>query len=206
MLPEKIIGPCLMCLAAFCFAGLDAMFKLLVHDYPLLEIIWVRYAVQSMAIALIFAPKMKRSILRTANFRLQMLRGVCLLCASLLVINGLDYLPLTESTALTFLAPILVTLLSGPLLGEQARTIDWFAVILGFCGVLVRPGGGLLSFAILFPVGTAICNAIYQLLTRFFHSAEHPVTTNLYTGMVGMVLLGPAIPLVGRIPDWQHAL
>nr|WP_281357695.1 DMT family transporter [Aromatoleum diolicum] len=197
----------MMCVTCLCFAALDTLIKYLSKGFPLTEVIWVRYAVQTLAIAILFAPRMKSRILRTANLRLQLLRGGCLLGASLLVINGLSRLPLTETTAVLFLAPLIITMLSGPVLGERVKAIDWFAVVLGFIGVLiiVRPGGGLLTWAILFPIGTACCNAVYQMVTRFFHSSEHPVTTNLYTGLVGVVVLAPVMPFVWKTPDLEHA-
>lgn len=202
----RVLGPLLMCLACLCFAALDTLIKYLSHRLPLTEVIWVRYAVQTIAIAILFVPTMKGRILRTSNPRLQALRGMCLLGASLFVINGLSRLPLTETTAVLFLAPLIITLLSGPVLGERIKPVDWFAVMLGFAGVLiiVRPGGGLLTWAILFPVGTACCNAVYQMVTRSFHSAEHPVTTNLYTGLVGVLVLAPLMPFVWQWPTAEQ--
>lgn len=204
--PSRILGPLLMATACLCFAILDSLIKYLSKGLPLTEVICVRYAVQTAAVAAVFLPRLKGRILRTGNPRLQLLRGACLLGASMCAINGFSRLPLTEATAVMFLAPILITLLSGPILGERARTIDWLAVALGFAGVLVivRPGGGLLTWAILFPLGTAICNAVYQMVTRFFHSSEHPATTNLYTGLVGTAGLIPLMPFVWQTPDSKH--
>jgi len=195
-----------MCLVGCCFAMLDALLKYLARDYPVIVIAWVRYLVQIVLVLAIFVPKMKWRILRTANPRLQLLRGSCLLGASLLMLNALSSLPLTEATAVIFLAPVFITLLSGPILKEKAKPIHWMAVALGFAGVLVivRPGGGLLTWAILFPIGAAMCNATYQIVTRLFHSAEHPATTNLFTGLVGVVALAPVVPFVWKTPDLHH--
>lgn len=202
-----LLGPFFMCLAALGFAALDALIKFSATGGPLSEVIWVRYAVQTLIFAIIFVPRSGRRILRTENLRMQLVRGGFLLGASLLVINGLSRLPLTETTAVLFIAPIFVTLFSGPFLGEKARTIDWVAVLFGFCGVLiiVRPGGGLLTWAILFPIGTAICNAVYQMVTRSLRRTEHPVTTNLYSGMIGTLALTPLMPWVWEWPDPIHA-
>jgi drug/metabolite transporter (DMT)-like permease len=110
-----------------------------------------------------------------------------------LVINGLARLPLAEATAIVFLAPVMVTLLSGLLLKEKARTADWVAVGCGFAGVLIiaRPGGGLLTWAILFPIGAATTNAIYQIVTRISRQSENAATSNFYTGLVGALVLMP---------------
>lgn len=205
---SRVLGPVFMCLACLGFAMLDTLIKYLSTRLPLTEVIWVRYAVQTAAMLLLFAPRMGARILRTANLRLQLLRGGLLLGASLLVINGLSRLPLAETTAVLFLAPLIITVLSVPVLGERVGRMDVAGVLLGFVGMLiiVRPGGGLLTWAVLFPVGTAICNAAYQMVTRFFRGGEHPVTTNLYAGLVGVVVLAPLMPAVWVWPDAWTAL
>ncbi|MGB6242412.1 MAG: DMT family transporter [Castellaniella sp.] len=187
------LGPALMCAASLCFALLDTGTKYLAAHYPLLQIVWVRYIAQAAGVVLIFAPRMGLSLLNTHRYGIQLLRGLCLCCGSVFVINGLARLPLAESTAIVFLAPVLITLLSGLLLKEKARTLDWVAVACGFAGVLIiaRPGGGLLTWAILFPLGSAMTNAIYQLLTRSSRQSEHAATSNLYTGLIGALALTP---------------
>lgn len=202
------LGPALMCLAGLCFAFLDTATKYLAEFYPLTQVIWARYAGQTVVLALVFAPRMGWRVLHAHSYPLQLLRGLCLFGASMLVINGFARLPLTETSAILFLAPLIVTLLSGLLLKEKARRMDWVAVCCGFAGVLIiaRPGGGLLTWAILFPIGTAVCNALYQILTRSTRASEHPVTSNLYTGMVGAVVLLPAMPYVWQPMSWIDLL
>lgn len=187
------LGPALMCGASLCFAMLDTGTKYLAAHYPLLQIVWVRYIAQMIGVVLIFAPAMRLRLLEAHNYGIQLMRGLCLCCGSVFVINGLARLPLAEATAIVFLAPVLITILSGLLLKEKARTMDWLAVSCGFAGVLIiaRPGGGLLTWAILFPMGSALCNAFYQLVTRSTRSSEHAATSNFYTGLIGALALTP---------------
>ncbi|WP_322996231.1 DMT family transporter [Castellaniella sp.] len=193
------LGPVLMCGASLCFAMLDAGTKYLAAHYPLMQIVWVRYMAQTLAVALIFAPAMGRQLLMAHRYGIQLLRGLCLCCGSVFVINGLARLPLAETTAIVFLAPVLIVMLSGLLLKEKARTMDWLAVGCGFIGVLIiaRPGGGLLTWAILFPLGSALCNALYQLVTRSVRASEHAATSNFYTGLIGVLILTP-----WGVSDW----
>jgi len=187
------LGPALMCGASLCFAMLDTGTKYLAGHYPLLQVVWVRYMAQTLGVVLIFAPRMGRQLLVAHNYGIQLFRGLCLCCGSVFVINGLARLPLAEATAIVFLAPVLITLLSGLLLKEKARPMDWVGVGCGFLGVLIiaRPGGGLLTWAILFPMGSALCNACYQLVTRSTRSSEHAATSNFYTGLIGALALSP---------------
>ncbi|MBV2181000.1 MAG: DMT family transporter [Castellaniella sp.] len=187
------LGPVLMCVASLFFAILDTGTKYLAGHYPLLQIVWVRYMAQTVAIVLIFMPRMGRQLFVAHRYPIQLFRGLCLCSSSVFVIHGLARLPLAEATAIVFLAPVIVTMLSGLLLKEKARTMDWVAVASGFAGVLIiaRPGGGLLTWAILFPMGSAMCNAFYQIVTRSTRSSEHAATSNFYTGLVGVLALAP---------------
>ncbi|MFT0532637.1 DMT family transporter [Castellaniella hirudinis] len=187
------LGSALMCGASLCFALLDTGTKYLAAHYPLMQIVWVRYMAQTLGVALIFAPRMGRQLLNAHRYGIQLFRGLCLCCGSVFVINGLARLPLAETTAIVFLGPVLITLLSGLLLKEKARAMDWLAVSSGFIGVLIiaRPGGGLLTWAILFPLGSALCNALYQLVTRSVRASEHAATSNFYTGLIGALVLTP---------------
>lgn len=187
------IGPALMCAASLMFAILDTGAKYLAASYPPLQIVWLRYAVQTLAIMALFGFHMGTRLYEAHSYGLQLFRGLCLCGGSTLVVLGLVHLPLAEATAVVFLAPVLITLLSGLLLKEKARPMDWVAVACGFSGVLIiaRPGGGLLTWAILFPFAAAFCNAGYQLVTRSSRSSEHPATSNFYTGLVGALVLFP---------------
>ena len=193
------LGPLLMCVASLFFSCLDTGTKYLTAGYPVTQIVWVRYMAQALAVFLIFQPRMGRSLFHAHRYGIQLFRGLCLCCGSVMVINGLARLPLAETTAIVFMAPVIMTLLSGLVLKEKARRLDWVAVACGFAGVLIiaRPGGGLLTWAILFPVGSAVCNACYQLVTRASRSSEHPATSNLYTGLIGALVLAP-----WGIADW----
>jgi drug/metabolite transporter (DMT)-like permease len=186
-------GPVLMCAASLFFAILDTGTKYLAAGHPLMQIVWLRYVAQTLAIVVIFTPRMGARLYDAHSFALQGFRGLCLCGGSVLVINGLARLPLAEATAIVFLAPVMVTLLSGLLLKEKARTADWVAVGCGFAGVLIiaRPGGGLLTWAILFPIGAATTNAIYQIVTRISRQSENAATSNFYTGLVGALVLMP---------------
>jgi len=189
-----------MCVASLFFAVLDTGSKYLVAGYPLMQIVWLRYVAQTLAIVVIFTPRMGMRLYDAHSFALQGFRGLCLCGGSVLVVHGLVRLPLAEATAIVFLAPVFVTLLSGVVLKEKARPMEWVAVACGFAGVLIiaRPGGGLLTWAILFPMGAATTNAIYQIVTRISRQSENAATSNFYTGLVGALVLMP-----WGIADWK---
>ena len=105
------------------------------------------------------------------------------------------YLPLAEASAITFLAPIFIVVLSQPVLGERPTRARWIASLTGFVGILVllRPGSSVLHPAVLLLLGTALFNAFYQLLTRKL-PGDSAHTTLFYSALVGAVGLTLALP------------
>ena len=125
---------------------------------------------------------------RTRNLKMQLLRSVFLMLATVSFFSGLRYLPLAEASAMFHLAPVFIVILSQPLLGEKPTRARWVAVFLGFSGVLVllRPGGDLLHPAALLLLAAAVCNGLYQLTTRLL-PGDSAYTTLFYSALVGAI-------------------
>ena len=193
---KPLYGVLLVLCAGFLLALHDGFSKYLTLTYPLLMVIWVRYCVQTLAMLLLFFPRMRLAMLRTGRPWLQLLRALCLLSISLLFIGGLRYIPLAEATAVIFLAPLIVTVLSAAVLREQVSAGQWLAVSIGFLGVLfiVSPGGALFTPAILLPICASVCFALYQLITRRLASTDHAVTSNFLSGLFGALALSVFLP------------
>lgn len=190
---KPMLGVALVLIAALLLAGHDGLSKYLATIYPVFLVIWMRYLMQTVGMAVIFTPKMGMAVIRTQRPRLQLLRGISLLGIGVLFINGLRFIPLAEATAVMFLAPLFVTLLSAWLLREKISKSQWWVIGAGLLGVLliVRPGSALFSPAILFPLGASMSFACYQLLTRYLGRTDHNVTSNFLSSLVGTLALAP---------------
>jgi len=201
-------GIALVVVATFLFASHDALSKFLGGLYPIVMVVWARYVVHTLLMAGIFLPKSGLNVLRTRRPLLQTLRALSLLSTSLLFTTGLQYLPLAEATAVNFLAPVLVTALSAPLLKERVTVGQWVAVVLGFIGVLVvvHPGGAMFTPAILYPFGSALGFCFYQLLTRILAAHDSPTTSNFYAGLCNTLAMSALVPFFWEVPRWDHAL
>lgn len=188
MTANPLKGILLTCLVALIFASMDSLAKFLALAHGVVLVTWVRYFAQTALLSAWLLPRQGLGLLRVNCPGLQVLRGLSQLGISLFFFSALRFLPLGEATAVQFLAPLLVTLLAMPILGERARPIQWLAVAIGFVGVLiiVRPGGGLLTPAMLLPLGSATCYALYQLLTRRIGSRDPALTSNLVSGVIGL--------------------
>lgn len=199
---KTLRGIVLILSAVFMFSAMDTLAKFMLQSYPMSALMWVRYMVHVIVMAALLWPRMGIQLLRTGRPGLQILRGLLLVCSTVFFYFALRYLPLAEAAAISFVGPVLTALLSGPMLGDKVTARQWVAVTLGFTGVLVimRPGGGVLSLAAVFPLATAILFSMYQILTRKLSGREHPYTTLFYTAVVGAAVSSFAAPFHWMTP------
>jgi len=196
-----------MLAAVFMFSAMDTLAKYLLKSYPMSALMWARYAVHMLVMLILLWPRMGLQLLRTSSPGLQVLRGLLLVASTTFFFFALRFLPLAEAAAISFVGPVLTALLSGPMLGDRVSGRQWMAVMLGFAGVLdiMRPGGGVLSLAAVFPLATAILFSVYQIVTRKLSGREHPYTTLFYTALVGVALTSFAAPLHWVTPTLTQA-
>lgn len=119
---------------------------------------------------------------------------ISLLCA----FYAFNNLPMTEVYSLLFSAPVLITLLSIPILGERIKFIRWIAIMLGMIGILIvlRPGVVELSFGHLAALIAAVCVACSSVVTRKIGAREHSVTLLLYPMLTNVLVSGVLVSLV----------
>jgi len=205
-LPRAIL---LFLLAGLCLSSLDATAKYLVRDHALFLVVWARYAGQMLVVTPFAWQRAGSGFWRTQRPGMQLLRSALLMVATICFFAGLRYLPLAEASAIIFLAPIFVVVLSGPLLGEHPSRARWIAVVTGFVGILilVRPGSSIFHPAALLLVVAAVCNALFFVMTRKLVE-ENAYTTLFYSALVGTVGLSLALPWeTGEsTAGWREAL
>ena len=179
----------------FLFACMDSTTKYLTAHFNVPFVVAMRYVTQCLLMVVVLAPRYSGRLVKTQRTGLVIVRALSLSVASLFVGLALQRMPLAETTAINFLAPMLVVLLS-PLLGERLSLTGWAAVVMGFVGVLfiVRPGGGLDIAGVIFCLIAVIANAVYQLLSRVLASTEKAVTLLFYTALVGSICFGISMP------------
>ncbi|MBI1206571.1 MAG: EamA family transporter [Azospirillum sp.] len=197
------LGIPLMLLTALCLTLLDSCAKSVTGQVSLPMIAWARYTSSAVILLLAVAPRHSVvGLLRTRRLGLHMLRGLTLVGATLFIFASVKYLPLTDTYAITFVTPMLVAVLSVPILGERVRPAQWLAIFSGFAGVLVviRPGFGSITWPVVLPLLMASSYAIYQVLTRITGFTDPPLTALLYTNLFGAVVLSIAAPFFWSWP------
>jgi drug/metabolite transporter (DMT)-like permease len=195
-------GIALMLLAVVGWVAMDTIGKYLVsHGVPVWQATWARYAFH---LAVMLPVLVRGTVgMRTVRPGLQILRSLLLLAVTFLVYTALGHLPLATVNAIGFLAPLLITALSVPLLGEKVGIRRWLAVTVGFVGVVivVRPNPGMETILLL-PLLVALINALYQITTRVLaRSGDRATTTLFWTAIGGLVVTTAIVPFVWVWPD-----
>lgn len=191
-----------MLLATCCFGCLDTLSKYLVAYYPAAALVWLRYVLQTVVMLAIFLPRMGLRLVRTTSPGLQLVRGLMLVVSSVVFVVALLHMQIAEVASIVFLAPIIVALAGGPLLGERVSARTWLALAGGFTGVLliIRPGGGAFTWWALLPLACAFLFAGYQIMTRKLAGHDDPITTLFYPGLVACFVVPPAFPGAFTVP------
>ncbi len=193
---RPLVGIVQVVLASWALSGLDASGKWVMGvGVSLVVLCWVRYVVHLLLVLVLILPAHGRGIVRSKSARNQMLRGGFMLVSTLSMFTTLSYLPQAQTTAINFLAPLIVLALAPWLLGEAPRLSRWLAAFAGFAGVLlvIRPGAGLDPIGTLFGLLTA-CLFAGQYMTTRLVARDDSLTTLIWSGAVGSVALTLALP------------
>ena len=191
----------LICLAMFALACMDAISKHLAQTYPISQMLAVRFWMFS-GFALLLCRGRIREALRTSHLGLQLLRGIVITFEVAVFVLAFKHLPLADAHAVAGIAPLLVTALAVPFLGERVGWRRWLAVAGGFAGLLIilRPGLAVFDSAALIPLIGALLWAIYQLLVRRT-SDDSPSTLMLYMALIGAIVMSAIAPFYWITPD-----
>jgi drug/metabolite transporter (DMT)-like permease len=208
--PHALRGIGLMVLAVSTFTCLDTTSKYLAQHYPVPAIVWARYLVHMLLMLAVLGPRMGMRLVQTTNLRLQIIRGVILTASSLVFLSALKLMPLAEAASIAFMTPIIIAVLAGRVLRERVEARTWVALAGGFVGVLliVRPGGGLFTWAALLPLASALMMAFYQMLTSKLAGRDSALTTLFYPALIGSALVPLVFPHQLALPTqaWHAAL
>ena len=188
----------------FCFIALDAVMKHLLEVLPLVQVTWGRFFFATI-VAVMLCGRRLPALSVSAAPRLQMLRSVLLMTTTGLFNAGIRETPLATATTIMFTSPLLITILSIPMLGEKVGVRRWFGVGIGFAGavIVVQPwseGFGGSGSGILFLLGAALFNANYQIVTRKVRG-DDPLTSLLYTATAGAIVTSAIVPWFWAWPD-----
>lgn len=192
---RPLFGIAWMLATMFWFVTLDSTAKYLMQSYPVVQVVWARFFFHLLFVAILMGRQLPLRI-RSQWPSQQYLRSFFMFATTVLFFIGIHILPLTTAATIMFLSPILVTMLSIPLLGEKVGVRRWIGIAIGFSGALVvmRPGTDSLQLSILVVLAAAFTHALYQVFTRKLRSRDGPITSLFYTAIVGAAVSSLAVP------------
>ncbi|MCP8895289.1 DMT family transporter [Shinella daejeonensis] len=206
---SKTLGYVYVLLAVTIFAGQDGFSKLLGEKYPPIVVTMIRFWAFAGFVALLAAssPGGLRRAFVTRQPVLQTIRGVLLATEIVIVIFAFTTAGLAMSQAILQVTPLIITILSVPLLGEKVGWRRGLAVVVGLIGVLVilNPLNVHFDIRLLLPLVAGIMYAFYGIATRAVSRQDSAVTSVLYAGVMGalaITLVGPFYWTPIPMSDW----
>ena len=196
-----------MCLAVALISAQEAMAKYLGQDLPMLQVIGASYFGHLLLMAVVLMPQHGLGLFTAKRPLVQIGRSVLLLIDTALFFFSLTLIGLAEATAIFFSVPLLVVLLSIPLLGERVGWRRLIAVTIGFAGMLViiRPGSGVIGIGALLTFGAAFCASLFNIITRKLADEDPVPVTMFYTALAGAAIMMLIVPFIWESPvGWQQ--
>lgn len=196
---KPLLAFVLMGTAVLCFSLVDATAKWLTHGYDPWQIVFLSRIVP-IVVALIIA---YRETGNPFNFytrfpKVQILRAALTIPMIWCFFTGLKLMSLAEAITIAFTAPLFITMLSRPMLGEKIGRRRWSAVAIGFVGILValRPGVGTIGIGPILVIISAFAYALSMVLLRRF-AGQEPTHNILFYSAIGAFLVGGfnAVPI-----------
>ncbi len=182
----------------------DALAKLLGEDFPLMQLVLVRFATQ----AILFVPLAlwAGAVLFPSRrvVGLTLLRALLQVAGLLMMFAALRVLPLADAIAIAFVMPFLMLLLGRFFLDEEVGPRRLMACAVGFIGTLmvVQPSFVAVGWAALLPVGVAFVFAFFMLVTRAMAKEIDPLALQGASGLLALPLIAPlaALPVADIAP------
>lgn len=148
--------------------------------------------------------------LRIRQWRLGFIRGFFIAGAQFCFYLSITKMELATATTLSFIGPVLITLLSIPILKHEVGLWRWLAVLIGFSGVLMimAPGSDIFTFYSLLPLGAALGYSLSTVVVRLMDDHVPTALINMYASigaLIGaLVILFSTTGYLGveRAEDW----
>ena len=177
-----VAGILFMCGGGLLFPVMSGFAKFLGEDgYSSLQVSWARAFGHIVFMLIFFVPKFGVRMLRTRRPWFQVARSTMLFTSNASSFLAIVYIPLAKSASITMMAPFFVLPLAWLTLGERTTRGRIVATLFAFAGVLlvIRPGTELFHWASLLSLLSAVCYAVYQVLTRLISGIDSPETPSL---------------------------
>ena len=201
-------GIACMLAATACFATMDSLVKWVAPRTPVMQIVFFRSLFAFVPIAVLIVRDGGLVTLRTRRLGDHAKRSLCGVVSLACFIYAFGHMPLADAVAIGFSAPLFITALSVPLLGESVGIRRWGAVLVGFAGVIVmvRPGSGVLDAAAVVALVATMLYALAMILIRSLGRSESTGAIAFYYTLLSTVISAAFLPFQWTAPASLDAL
>ncbi len=205
-LTANVRGALLQLAAMGLYATHDVVIKSLGAIYPAMQILFFASLLSFPLVSIVLMRDPQPGTLRPANPGWVILRTLCAVVAGMAGFFAFSTLPLTQVYAILFTTPLLITILSIPLLGEKVGRHRWAAVIVGLTGVLIvlRPGGQEIQLGHMAAMAGAMASALAAVIIRRLGRAERPMVLMMWPMLGNFVATGAAMSISYKPMELVH--
>lgn len=177
----------------------DALAKVLGGEIGIGQLVAVRMGVQVLLLAPLVWLAGLSLRMSTRGYALAALRGVLHVAGIATMFLSLRYLPLADAVAIAFVMPFIMLILAHFVLGEEVGHRRIIACCVGFIGTLMvmQPSFAEVGWPATLPLGVAVIFALFMLVTRQVAKEVDPISLQVISGAVGMMVMVPAL-LIGH--------
>jgi S-adenosylmethionine uptake transporter len=195
---SNLKGAVFALLAFALYATHDVFIKELGSTFPPFQIVFFSTLLSFPMITLMLMRDQTSGTLLPVHPWWTALRTVCSVIIAGSAFYAFSNLPLAEVYAILFAAPMLITVLSIPILGERVGIHRWGAVIVGLIGVLVvlRPGAAELNLGHAAALAASIGSSLVAVIIRKIGRDERSAVLLLYPMMANVLVMGAILPFV----------
>ena len=200
---DPALGIAYMVVAAGLFSVMDAMVKWLGPTYPTMQIVFFRSLFAFIPLAVFILRSGALGALATRHPMGHVWRAAIGFVAMSTFFYAYAHMPLANVVAISFAAPLFITALSVPLLGEAVGIRRWSAVLVGFLGVvvMVRPDAGLFQSVALVPLLGSVCYALAMIYVRKLSKTETSAAIVFYYTLACTLIAAGFLPFHWVTPD-----
>ncbi|MBV9521815.1 MAG: DMT family transporter [Alphaproteobacteria bacterium] len=199
---STLFGILAMLAGGACFAVMDALVKWESPRVSVMQIIFFRSLFAFLPILVQVAREGGRAALKTRRLRDHAGRSLFGFGSLVCFVYAFGRMPLADVVAIGFSAPIFITALSVPLLGESVGIRRWSAVLVGFIGVLVmvRPGSGVFGATASLALGATLLYALAMIYIRRLGRTESTGAIAFYYTAICALMSAAALPFAWTVP------
>jgi len=185
------MGISYMLFAVFLMVCLDVVAKILLKNYPVMQVTFLRSGISLLIIGGAGYLARGKDGFKTQYWKWHILRTVLMTISSITFFVALSLIPLVNCMVIVFISPIIMTALSGPFLGEVVGKWRWSAVLIGFVGILLilQPTAGFIDLGTIYAFIAVVTYALFSLTSRKLANKETTYNLSFYM-FIGPTLVG----------------